>query len=719
MLGGAPHHGCLGAVIDAADTFDVVVTGFEPGGETPVSRLQRVFGIGPEAAERLLARLPAPVQRGVPRIRAEYFRRALIKIGAHVEVRSADGIAVEMVPSVPPPAPRRPSDRPSHVAPPPASTPAPAVLAARVAAAPTALAVPAPVAAPLAAAHVAPAPAAVAPAAPSPYREPRLLPDDDEDLPLAASLSPESLPPVAPLSFDTGGSGLSLGGPGPATPASAPFGGFGATADTLVDSRPRSGSTPQASAPRPSADPAPSIGGVLELDTMADAIRLPSRATLTEGLKPKTSPAGDGARKGANATLLHGKAMSGPAAAAAAPLVFTDSTSASNGDGAAAPAPFRPPALELGLDGADMMSKLPSSIWDAPPQAGDAAPGQVRTGDAKLDLPPASATPQLDLSGFPSGTIDDPLDLPSMPAPGKAGRAPLQRSPQAPRDREQPARERPRREREAPGPRARVGRVGAAPVSKKEAAEPEREAVPFWQSAPQAASIAFGGTGGAWLGLIVLWALAAAIVSAAASLVLVLGVLVAFVAFTTLLALAFDYFRACFWLADEGGAALERSPSLSPARLLHNYLKSGTHLMVFTLAAGLPLIFVTIAGVADGATPLELLGEPATWALGAIPAVLWPGAAAMTALHNRYEAIWQLPRALGLALRAPAEYLAVVMTGALIFGAGVWLLLALASTAGVSGVLLSAVLGPPMALSHGIQGALMGYLMRARPELFR
>jgi hypothetical protein len=50
---------------------------------------------------------------------------------------------------------------------------------------------------------------------------------------------------------------------------------------------------------------------------------------------------------------------------------------------------------------------------------------------------------------------------------------------------------------------------------------------------------------------------------------------------------------------------------------------------------------------------------------------------------------------------------------------GVWLLLALASAAGISGVLLSAVLGPPLALSHGIQGAMMGFLMRARPELFR
>jgi hypothetical protein len=375
------------------------------------------------------------------------------------------------------------------------------------------------------------------------------------------------------------------------------------------------------------------------------------------------------------------------------------------------PQGFRPPALELGLDGADIMTKLPSSIWDAPPQAGAAAT-QLQatprhTGDIEL---PGSSAVSLDLGEAASRpAVEEPLDLPSMPVPGK-GRAPLsQARPQNPR-------ERPQRE----PPRARVGKVGATKVSKKGAPEPTvREAVPFWQSAPQAFALPFAGTGAAWLGLIVLWALAAALLSAASMLVVGLGVIVAFGAYTTLLALACDYFRACFWVADEGGSALERSPSLAPLRILHTYLKSGAHLMVFALAAALPLIFIAIAGMGEGATPLELLEDPATWLLALIPALLWPGAVAMTALENRYEAIWQLARTLGVAARAPVEYLAVVGAGALTFGAGVWLLLALASAAGISGVLLSAVLGPPMALSHGIQGALMGYLMRARPDLFR
>jgi len=641
--------GVLGAVIEGADTFDVVVTGFEPGDETPVSRLQRVFGIGGVAAERLLARLPAPVQRGVPRVRAEYFRRALLKIGAHVEVRSPEGLLMEAVASVPPPAPHRLSERPSSISPEPAPAPAPssAPPPPRIAA-PTAIAVPAPQ---------------------LPPREPRLWLDDDDGVALDPSLRPEALKPELPLLLDI-----------PATP----FGSGGATADTMIDSRQRPHATPQAQ-PRPSA---PLDAPALAHDTLADAVRVPANPTLREGFKAAAPVPSDAAPR-AGATMVQGNA---------APVLA--GAPASNG--------FRPPPLELGLDGADMMTKLPSSVWDAPVQAGatqlQTAPRH--TGD--IELPGASAV-SLDLGELANRpAVEEPLELPSMPAPAR-GRAPLsQARPQNPR-------ERPQRE----APRASVGKVGATKITTKGAEGAVREAVPFWQSASQAFALPFAGTGAAWLGLIVLWALAAALLSAASMLVVVLGVIVAFSAYTTLLALACDYFRACFWVADEGGSVLERGPSLAPLRILHTYLKSGAHLMVFALAAGLPLIFVAIAGMGEGATPLELLEEPTTWLLALIPALLWPGAVAMTALENRYEAIWQLARALGVAARAPLEYLAVAGAGALIFGAGLWLLLALASAAGISGVLLSAVLGPPMALSHGIQGALMGYLMRARPELFR
>jgi hypothetical protein len=412
-----------------------------------------------------------------------------------------------------------------------------------------------------------------------------------------------------------------------------------------------------------------------------------------------------------------------------APLLFGD---------LAAPAPpgaasaFKPPPLELGLDSGEMMSKLPSSIWDAPPPAypdgsppGGAGAAKApaadasapkRTGGTLLDLPGSSGA-SLDLTGAARSAIDAPLDLPSI-APNK-GRAPLAMPrPQPPA--RVPAVGSVASDAPEAGPRARAKPGAKAAKAKRSAAEPEaREPIVFWQALQGALSMPFTGTGTLWIGVIVLCAVLGAVLTAGSMVLAPLGVIVALCSLTVLLALSCDYFRACFWLADVEATALDRAPSLDPTRVLHSYLKSGAHLTVFALVTGLPLIFVAIAGIAEGATPLDLFASPSTWFLGLLSALVWPGAVAMSALNNRFEAIWQLPRALALIAKAPAEYLAVVLIGGLIFGAGAWILLALASAAGVSGALLGATLGLPMALGHGIQGSLMGTLMRARPELFR
>lgn len=679
------------------DTFDVVVTGFEPGGDPPAVRLERVFGLRNDAAERLLARLPAPVQRAVPRIRAEYFRRALLKIGAHVEVRDDNGAPVELLPSVPPPAPRRVSEAPSHGAPLPVSAPA---------------------------------------AAPLPL---------EDAPPLAASLRPESLSPaevVKPLIFETSDDVLSLDAPNAAPAGTPSFGPSGATADTLFDSRQRASATAQAPVPEPLAFA--QVPG-LDNDTVGHAVRMPANPTLPHGSKALSSAAAaqvvaqgptlaavGAPHTRANATVFEGQKVAGPALSgsleraafgaavpAQAPLVFGDLAAPL----AAAQPGFSPPALELGLDGADMMSKLPSSIWDAPPPAHpqpDAAPipAAERLPGHELQLSGASAS-SLDLDQPISfhGALDAPdapLDLPSVPVPGAGGRAPL------PLARPSGARERPPRAQApqaVPRERARPAK-GSRPKAKPATPAHSRASESFWELLPQAFTLPFSGTGLSWMGLIALWSLLAAILSAGAMLFVPAGVVVAFASFTLVLACACDYFRACFWQADAGSPPLERAPSLQPARLLHNDLKSGAQLTVFALVTGLPLIFVTIAGMGDGATPLDLFREPSTWLLAFVPALLWPGAVAMSALHNRFEAIWYVSRAVSIALRAPREYLATAFIGAVIFSLGLWLLLALASAAGLSGILLSAALGLPMALSHGVQGALMGQLMRARPELF-
>jgi len=105
----------------ADETFDVVILAFEPREESPQLRLQSAFGIDAAAADKLVAKLPMTVQRAVPRVRAEYFRRALTLIGASSEVRSQDG---QVLPAPPPPAPpaeplqlEAAPPRPSHAPP--------------------------------------------------------------------------------------------------------------------------------------------------------------------------------------------------------------------------------------------------------------------------------------------------------------------------------------------------------------------------------------------------------------------------------------------------------------------------------------------------------------------------------------------------------------------------------------------------------------------------
>ena len=82
---------------DAEQLFDVVVVRFESRAEDPVAGLRRLFGLELDAARALVTRLPATVRRNVNSVRAEYFRRALLSIGALVEVRRPDGSLVEAV----------------------------------------------------------------------------------------------------------------------------------------------------------------------------------------------------------------------------------------------------------------------------------------------------------------------------------------------------------------------------------------------------------------------------------------------------------------------------------------------------------------------------------------------------------------------------------------------------------------------------------------------
>jgi hypothetical protein len=79
-----------------ADREDYVVSVVEFAGDqgAATAALQRVFGLSESDAQTILKEVPVAVRRGVNRIRAEYFRRALELSGARVEVRDGDGSVV-------------------------------------------------------------------------------------------------------------------------------------------------------------------------------------------------------------------------------------------------------------------------------------------------------------------------------------------------------------------------------------------------------------------------------------------------------------------------------------------------------------------------------------------------------------------------------------------------------------------------------------------------
>jgi hypothetical protein len=113
---------------ELTESYDVVILGFEPRAEPAALGLQRMFGVDRAAADALLLELPKTVRRGVNRPRAEYFRRALVSIGAHVEIRNALG---EALASARPPSPKAPTSLPRAAPSPPAQTSRPPLSAVR------------------------------------------------------------------------------------------------------------------------------------------------------------------------------------------------------------------------------------------------------------------------------------------------------------------------------------------------------------------------------------------------------------------------------------------------------------------------------------------------------------------------------------------------------------------------------------------------------------
>ena len=67
--------------------YDVVVLGLDRSAAEVTAGLERVFGLDAATAQSVISAMPVTVCHGVNEIRAQYFRRALLAIGARVELR--------------------------------------------------------------------------------------------------------------------------------------------------------------------------------------------------------------------------------------------------------------------------------------------------------------------------------------------------------------------------------------------------------------------------------------------------------------------------------------------------------------------------------------------------------------------------------------------------------------------------------------------------------
>jgi hypothetical protein len=240
----------------------------------------------------------------------------------------------------------------------------------------------------------------------------------------------------------------------------------------------------------------------------------------------------------------------------------------------------------------------------------------------------------------------------------------------------------------------------------------------FWQSIGAAFALPFSGTGPYWIFAIGAWSVGVGVLGFLSGFLFILGLLVMFVAYTSLIAFACDYYRVCMWQPVVGEDALDIAPSFDAPLLLNRYIRSGMHLSLFAIATQVPVIAWLTMSLLDGTPVLDLVGNPVTWLLFAFPYLYWPMGVGIASLANDSASIWNVVAGLRAILRAPLEYLAVVLIGLFVLTVS-WTLLALfGSLLGVAGAVLSGTAGLPLALSHGIQGALMGHLARARGEVF-
>jgi hypothetical protein len=412
-----------------------------------------------------------------------------------------------------------------------------------------------------------------------------------------------------------------------------------------------------------------------------------------------------------------------PTAAAAAPAY---------GDLAVAPLPMQaaaplPLSSAAGYEsaGADALANAPAPLtFDLSPVAID--PRALRE----------AIHAHAPLAFDPTAEVIPPWEEPD---PSGGPRTVSSRAPRgAARGQAQSKNPRPRPQDQKQNPRARLlpdsmraSRDGASPskaprpaVGMADRVEPRTRQVAridprsFWETFGEALALPFTGTGPYWIGAIAAWSVVVSLVGWLCNLMFLAGITVMFAAQTSLIAFACDYYRVCLWPPIVGEKAIDVAPSFDPHRLLERYIRSGIHLTLFAIVSQIPLIAWLTMSALDGRALLETLRHPVTWGLFAFPYVYWPMAVGLTALGNDFSHVWNLLAGFRAIARAPVEYAVITVIGLGTLVLTGMVMMWASTLMGATGAVLSGTVGVPLAVSHGIQGALMGHLARARAEVF-
>ncbi len=687
---------------EPAGSLDVVIVSFAPRAELPEVGLQRVFGIDASAAAKLVHALPRTVQRGVNRVRAEYFRKALELIGACVEVRDDQGAVVLPLTLGEAATLRPPTTREAHAR----SVQPVAELSA-------------------AAKHfAAPLAAAAAPAAT-----------------IEAGVAAPGAPienGAAGIVVSADGAGISLRAPAqptlkegvptpelvhrpeifgqPTLPAGADRAAIAQPAVKLPDSAFRFGNTNPPF--RPVTNPA-------HARTAAAPVPVPHRELLAvPAAEPRLSAAE------ANGGMSWGDIdRSAPRAEPLRAAFLVEAMAETGPAKIELPASPVPVAVEAAASGHqpatfDIFESIPlAEPWRAPSQKEVAAERRKRailTGDASVSVPEAVA-PEMPMLGRWEHPEPESLAEPRRPQPWPLGSAEavLSMPPSAAQSARSPARASAR----AAALAAPARRASDKPCASSEAASGSPETIDtrsFWQAAPAAFGFLALGHGVHWLSSIALFSLALGLSLAGIGSVPVLGFLVGCAAFTALFALCGDYHRGCFWAASTGEPGLRRGPQLEVTRILQVYLRSGVHLFGFLLLSHLPVLLWVLrhaVGLHPGLR-FELLLSPTFWELAALSAWYWPMALMTASFHKDFLGVWDVALGARVMARMPLQYALIVLLG------GAWFLvvwtvfLAIGLAAHLPPLFFSATFGIPLGLSHGLLGALSGHLMRTQPQAF-